>query len=39
VPVPNREIRMSFNWSMGRRKPETKLGDNAPVRAFPRPAE
>lgn len=22
--VPNPEVRMSFNWSMGRRKPETE---------------
>ncbi len=25
--VPNPEVRMKFNWSMGRRKPEAKAND------------
>ncbi|MFZ0847380.1 MAG: hypothetical protein WAM62_16465 [Pseudolabrys sp.] len=44
--VPNPEVRMQFNWTMGRRKPETKMGEpmaaeqGASVhRVFPRPAE
>jgi hypothetical protein len=45
--VPNPEIRMNFNWSMGRRKPEPKpvetpaplapaAGDGNVTRVFPR---
>jgi hypothetical protein len=37
--VPNPEVRMAFNWSLGRRKPESKPADTAAIRAFPRPAE
>jgi len=49
--VPNPEIRMSFNWTMGRRKPEpdktiSPAAEQEPARAeanvhrvFPRPAE
>jgi hypothetical protein len=37
--VPNPEVRMAFNWSLGRRKPDPKPADSAAVRAFPRPAE
>jgi hypothetical protein len=45
--VPNPEIRMSLNWTMGRRKTATELpADNDAARpaasvhrAFPRPAE
>jgi len=49
--VPNPEIRMSFNWTMGRRKPEAQEqrmpaagGDETAAgasihRVFPRPAE
>lgn len=45
--VPNPEIRMSFNWTMGRRKPTGDLpADSEAVRpaasvhrVFPRPAE
>jgi hypothetical protein len=48
--VPNPEIRMPFNWTMGRRKPEAReqrmpaaAGDEAAGaqihRVFPRPAE
>ena len=44
--VPNPEVRMQCNWTMGRRKPETKMGEpmaaeqGASVhRVFPRPAE
>jgi hypothetical protein len=27
--VPNPEVRMQFNWSLGRRKPESKAADLA----------
>jgi len=37
--VPNPEVRMSFNWSLGRRKTESKPADHGAVRVFPRPAE
>ena len=45
--VPNPEIRMSLNWTMGRRKPAPELpGDSDATRpaasvhqVFPRPAE
>jgi hypothetical protein len=37
--VPNPEVRMRFNWSMGRRKPNLKPAERAAVRVFPRPAE
>ena len=37
--VPNPEVRMRFNWSMGRRKPDSKPAERAAVRVFPRPAE
>lgn len=45
--VPNPEVRMSLNWTMGRRKPTAELpADIDPSRpaasvhrAFPRPAE
>jgi len=44
--VPNPEVRIAFNWTMGRRKPETKMAEpmaaelGASVhRVFPRPAE
>jgi hypothetical protein len=33
--VPNFEVRMSFNWTMGRRKPE----DRAAERSTPMPAK
>lgn len=29
--VPNPEVRMSWNWSMGRRKPDTEQKPMAPV--------
>lgn len=38
--VPNREVRMYFNWSLGRRKPDasppTAPGDEAAARTAPR---
>jgi hypothetical protein len=45
--VPNPEVRMPVNWSMGRRKPDPeKPAESEPARAgasvhrvFPRPAE
>jgi hypothetical protein len=37
--VPNPEVCMAFNWSLGRRKPDAKLADNGTVCVFPRPAE
>jgi hypothetical protein len=43
--IPNREARMSFNWTMGRRKPEVaeeKQVERAPQSlrpVFPRAAE
>ena len=41
--VPNPEVRLQFNWSMGRRKPEAnEPAEAAPGRvhrAFPRAAE
>jgi hypothetical protein len=43
--VPNPEVRMSFNWTMGRRKPEVaeeKQAERAPQPlrpVFPRAAE
>jgi hypothetical protein len=35
--VPNPEIRMALNWTMGRRQPES--GAEKVHRVFPRPAE
>jgi hypothetical protein len=37
--VPNFEVRMSYNWTLGRRKPDdaAAASPDAPVR-FPRPA-
>ena len=29
--VPNAEVRMSFNWTMGRRKPEDREGERVPA--------
>jgi hypothetical protein len=37
--VPNPEVRMAFNWSLGRRKPDSKPAEPGAVRVFPRPAE
>jgi hypothetical protein len=44
--VPNPEVRMQFNWSMGRRKPDMKVTEPMAAeqgtsvrRVFPRPAE
>lgn len=48
--VPNPEVRMSFNWTMGRRRPKPEVppvtADSEPARAaanvhrvFPRPTE
>jgi hypothetical protein len=44
--VPNPEVRMSLNWTMGRRKPTVEPGENDAARpaasvhrVFPRPAE
>jgi hypothetical protein len=34
--IPNPEVRMSFNWTMGRRKPEDLAQSAEPARIGPR---
>jgi hypothetical protein len=36
--VPNAEVRMSFNWTLGRRKPEDMAPTGEPSRVASRPS-